>query len=65
MQKQINGAVFSRMAIGASKMLDLNREQIDTLFYIYKTHTNQIQSKTGWTNRLKHKKFRCLQYHEF
>ena len=31
MQKQINGAVFSRMAIGASKMLDLNREQIDTL----------------------------------
>ena len=41
------------------------REQIDTLFYIYKTHTNQIQSKTGWTNRLKHKKFRCLQYHEF
>lgn len=31
MQKQINGAVFSRMAIGASKLLDLNREQIDTL----------------------------------
>ena len=31
MQKNINGATFSKMVISASKLLDVNREQIDTL----------------------------------
>ncbi|MBO4262900.1 MAG: DAK2 domain-containing protein [Clostridia bacterium] len=31
MQRNINGAMFAKMVISASKMLDLNREQIDTL----------------------------------
>lgn len=31
MQKNINGATFSKMVINASKLLDVNREQIDTL----------------------------------
>lgn len=31
MQKTINGATFSKMVISASKLLDVNREQIDTL----------------------------------
>lgn len=31
MQKNINGAIFAKMVISASKLLDVNREQIDTL----------------------------------
>ena len=31
MQKNINGATFAKMVISASKLLDVNREQIDTL----------------------------------
>ena len=31
MQKIINGATFAKMVISASKLLDVNREQIDTL----------------------------------
>lgn len=31
MQKNINGATFSKMVISASRLLDVNREQIDTL----------------------------------
>lgn len=31
MQKNINGVTFSKMVISASKLLDVNREQIDTL----------------------------------
>lgn len=31
MQKTINGAIFSKMVISASKLLEVNREQIDTL----------------------------------
>ena len=31
MQKTINGAIFAKMVISASKLLEVNREQIDTL----------------------------------
>ena len=31
MQKNINGATFAKMVIASAKLLEVNREQIDTL----------------------------------